>query len=128
MMCTIQQLLLRHFGSIMVFHLHQEGPLSRRKGGRYSSVRPLHYFDVNKTLISTLTPQLDEAKVESMYNWYTKRLYECERRDTSKVEKLSDFSAGARTNNVSDGVMKVSLVMKVLNTKIPENTNLVANN
>ena len=44
-------------------------------------MRPLHYFDVNKTLISTLTPQLDEAKVESMYNWYTKRLHECERRD-----------------------------------------------
>ena len=25
--------------------------------------------------------ELDEAKVESMYNWYTKRLHECERRD-----------------------------------------------
>ena len=25
------------------------------KGGRYSSVRPLHYSDVNKTLITTLT-------------------------------------------------------------------------
>ena len=30
--------------------------------------------------------------------------------------------------NVGDGVMKVTLVMKVLNTKVPENTNLVANN
>lgn len=25
--------------------------------------------------------ELDEAKVESMYNWYTKRLHKCERRD-----------------------------------------------
>ena len=25
--------------------------------------------------------ELDEAKVKSMYNWYTKRLHECERRD-----------------------------------------------
>jgi len=31
-------------------------------------------------------------------------------------------------DNVSDGVMKVSLVMKVLNTKVPENTDLVENN
>ena len=30
--------------------------------------------------------------------------------------------------NVCDGVMKVTLVMKVLNIKILENTNLVANN
>ena len=33
-----------------------------------------------------------------------------------------------RRANVSDGVMKVSLVMKGLNTKIPKNTDLVANN
>ena len=48
---------------------------------------------------------------------------------TSAMEVVVTYSANELfRGNVCDGVMKVTLVMKGLNIKILENTNLVANN
>ena len=44
------------------------------------------------------------------------------------MRERSFITPQSRIDNVYDGVIKVTLVIKVLNIKILENTNLVANN